>query len=651
VTGTTYMSTTVHRSWMFEPSSLAWDRDFAAMKRAGVNVVRTGFWMGWRRIMPEPGAFDEGVVRAVQAFLLAARLHDIPVILNLFAFLPDGWGGGNAYIDDAAVRAQSAFVQALSERLAPANHLMWDLINEPSYASYDALWNFRASGDAAEAAAWQAWLAHQGVSEAEWRERWRLLPHEGLGVPGQGDMGYYHNQRSGAHPLKLADFVHFSQEAFARWAGTLREVIRSNGNPHQWVMVGQDEMGAGKSPNPHFHADRVDCTSNHPWWNNDDILFNSVATKTLLCPNLLQEVGMMFAERVDGPPQRSPARMRNLLERKFVLSFAGGCGGFIQWLWNTAVYNPLDNEAGIGLLRADGSAKPELAVLSRLAAFMQRNAHRLEDREVEQAVIVLPHSNIFSATDTGSGAARRSVRALEYHLGIPCRTGSEMHAERVDAAALIVLPSPRVLREDCWQTLLSKVKKGASLLVTGYVEDDPWRRNLPRLAPFGLATRPVEVEHEEVLALPAGGELRATFGANLTIEKAVAADGAALPMQIIKHGRGCIVYCPLPIEQAHAEEVTAAVYRVAAESAGLSSLNAAPAAGLLVHPVILRESILCLTVNESNREQCTELLAPGDETWRRQISVPAGRGAMFLFDRATGGVLDSCGVGQVPGNR
>jgi hypothetical protein len=630
---------------MFEPSSLAWDRDFAAMKRAGVNIVRTGFWMGWRRMMPEPGAFDEGVLRAVQAFLLAARQHDIPVILNLFAFLPDGWSKGNAYIDDAAVRAQSAFVRALAERLAPANNLLWDLINEPSYASYDALWGFRPSGDASEAVAWQAWLKEQGVSKEEWRERWRLLSHEELGVPEQADMGYSHNQRNGAHPLKLADFVQFSQEAFARWAERLREVIRNNGNPHQWVMVGQDEMGAGKSPNSHFHADRVDCTSNHPWWDNDDILFNSVATKTLLCPNLLQEVGMMFAERVEGPPQRSPERMRNLLERKFVLSFASGCGGFIQWLWNTAVYNPLDNEAGIGLLRADGSAKPELAVLSRLSSFMQRNAHRLEEREVERAVIVLPHSNIFSAIDTGNGSARRSVRALEYHLGIPCRTVSEMHPERVDDADLIVLPSPRVLREECWQMLIMKVKKGATLLVTGYIEDDPWRRHLPRLAPFGLSTRPVEAEHEEVLALSAGGELRATFGTHLNVEKAVAANGAALPMQILKHGRGRIVYCPLPIEQAHAEETMAAVYRVATEAAGLISHNASSTAGLLVHPVILKDSILCLAVNESNCDQRTEVLDPDGNAWRQSISVPAGRGAMFMMNRATGEVQDSCGVG------
>lgn len=654
VTGTTYMSTETHRSWMFEPTPLAWDRDFAAMKQAGINMVRTGFWMGWRRMMPEPGAMDEGVLRAIQAFLLSARQHDMPVILNLFAFLPESWGGGNPYCDPSAMAAQSSFLRALAQRLAPANHLLWDLINEPSYADPKALWSFRASGDGAEAAAWQTWLQAQGVGGDEWRERWRLLPDEALSVPGPGDMSYWHNQRSGSRPLVQSDFVRFAQDVFAKWAASLRDVLRANGNANQWVTVGQDEAGTRRSPGTHFHAASVDFTSNHPWWDNDDILWNSVATKTPLCPNLLEEAGVMFAEHVTGVPQRPPERVRDLLERKLVLSFAGGSAGFIQWLWNTAIYNPSDNEAGIGLLRADGSAKPELAALSRIAAFMERNAARLEKREDERVVVVLPHSNIFSVRDTGNEAARRCVRVLEYHLGLSSRTASEMFPERVGHADLIVLPSPRILREECWQALLARARTGATLLVTGYIEDDSYWRAVPRLAPFSLSTRHVEVEHEECLALPGSkGEsaLRVVFSPSLEMEKAVAEDGSPLPLQVLECGRGRIVYCPLPVEHARSEADTAAVYRLAAEAAGLRCAGNGGSPGVLVRPVRFRDSVLCLVANESNAA-CSVRLDNAVTGRDRKgvepyVSVPAGRAAMVLVSRKDGRILDTCGLAVV----
>ena len=48
------------------------------MKDAGVNMVRTGIWTGWKKYMPVPGKIDEEVLRAFDAFLLTAHKHDIP---------------------------------------------------------------------------------------------------------------------------------------------------------------------------------------------------------------------------------------------------------------------------------------------------------------------------------------------------------------------------------------------------------------------------------------------------------------------------------------------------------------------------------------------------------------------------------------------
>ena len=159
VAGTTYMASDVHRKFLFEPDAARWDDDFALMRQAGVNLVRTGVWTGWKNLMLDVGAPSEAMLRALDVFLLTARRHDIPVIFTVFAFLPESWGGANPYLDPRAVDAQRALVGALARRYAAADDLIWDLINEPSFSSAAQLWTTRPNGDAFERAAWQQWLA------------------------------------------------------------------------------------------------------------------------------------------------------------------------------------------------------------------------------------------------------------------------------------------------------------------------------------------------------------------------------------------------------------------------------------------------------------------------------------------------------------
>ncbi len=358
VMGTTYMAGDAHRKFLFEPNCAVWNRDFAAMKAAGVNLVRTGLWTAFRRAMLDPGAIDEGVLRAFAAFLLTARRYDLPVIFNFFAFLPEMWNGVNPYFDPRAVEAQKELVAAFAHRFANVNDLMWDFINEPSFSSPRRVWATRPNYDEFERAAWADWLKERAgdfsPDEAAcenpddvWRERWRLTPNASLDLPALEDFTDRYIFR-GTHPLRVLDYRRFAQEQFARWVETLSATIRSNGNPDQLITVGQDEGGAGERPNPHFHARSVDFTTNHSWWNNDDLLWDSVMTKTPNKPNLIQETGIMFVENPDGGYRRSPQECAELLARKLTLAFAGGCAGAIQWLWNTNVLMDEDNEVGIG---------------------------------------------------------------------------------------------------------------------------------------------------------------------------------------------------------------------------------------------------------------------------------------------------------------
>jgi len=653
VTGTTYMSTVSHRNWLLEPTPIAWERDFAAMKAAGVNMVRTGLWMGWRHAMPDASNLDQGVIRALRAFLLTAARHDMPVIMTLFAFLPESWGGLHPYIDPKAVGAQCAFASALAKGVADAPHLLWDLINEPSVAPREHLWSCRPSGDSCEAAAWREWLTAQGLSDDEWRERWRLTPSASLSLPSMKDFTDRHAWDD-ASPLRCMDFVRFSQDIFTQWADKVAATLRSCTTPPKLVTVGQDEAGTRTSPSPHFHGSAVDFTSNHSWWNNDDLLWDTIGTKLPGKPHLMEETGIMLAETADGLAMRSQEFVAALLERKLALSFAGGGAGFIQWLWNTNIYINSDNEAAIGLLRADGSEKPELPIFRRMAAFMARNAARMTGRKPERVALLIPHSNLFSVRETAQAATRRSVRTLEYRLGLACRGVSEYAPEAIGDAALIVLPAARILKETCWQEVLKRVRAGATLLLSGYLEADEYWRMTRRLVALGIELKTAPIMHEEYLTLnwtgqPVAWRIAMPLHADgiPKIEKAVALDGMPLTGTSIECGQGRILFTPVPVEHALSEEHTEAVYRLAAECAGLQCgkregfEDGGP--GLLIRVVEFAESSLFILVNESNVEQTAKLrgaMLRANPAWETLVTVPENGTRLVFLESQSGSLLD-----------
>src|SRR5262249_27125122 len=143
--------------------------------------------------------------------LLTARKHDIPVIFTFFAFLPEMWGGENPYLDPMSVDAQCAFVAAFARRFASVDDLMWDFINEPSFCSPAKVWFTRPNYDRFEKAVWAEWLARQGVSDDEWRERWRLTPEDPLDLPALEDFDDKYIYQ-GTHPLRTMDYRRFAQE-------------------------------------------------------------------------------------------------------------------------------------------------------------------------------------------------------------------------------------------------------------------------------------------------------------------------------------------------------------------------------------------------------------------------------------------------------
>jgi hypothetical protein len=626
VIGTTYMPSDVHRKFLFEPNPHLWDRDFAEMARRGINLVRTGLWTAWSRAMLDPGALDESVSAALEAYVASAARHGIHVCFTFFAFQPPAFGGANPFLDPRALEGQRALLALVAGRFRGVPWVHWDLINEPSYAPADALWTNQAVGDAHERAAWEAWVrARHGDDGSALRDLWRSAGDDPLALPRREDLGWS-MIRDGRVPRKAHDFAAFTQEVVARWAAQMRDVLRA-ASGDALVTLGQDEGGTHLRPAQQLHFDALDYTAVHTWWNNDDLLWDGVVTKVPEKPNLHQETGLMRLEDADGNPWRSPEGAARLLERKLAYAFAARGAGVVQWAWNVNPFQPIDNESVIGLFRPDGTAKPELRALVELAAFFEQAAPWLDDLEPDPVVLVIPHARLFSGRSGELDATRRVVRLLaERHGVVPTALSDQrLTAERLSGARLVLVPVPELIPDGAARALLTASQAGALVLVTGAVEGDPYGRTGEALRALGVVDpgRPV-AQHESTRW--GGGWVTLDGLASGRLRRSLKPETA--------RPEGPVWHEPLPLEFAREPEPIAALLGAALQAAGVAvhPSDAPVAARILTAP----RALLAVCVNETPLDARRTLRVEG-----RSVAVPvgAGRSRLALFERGTGRLI------------
>lgn len=672
VRGTSYMAGDVQRKFLFEANPQVWHADMAAMREAGVNLVRTGVWTAWRNVMLEPGSVDERALRALDAFFLTARANDLVVIFTFFAFTPELWGGQHAYLDPRAVAAQREFLATIAVRYRTVPWIIWDLINEPSFSAPTRLWTCRPTYDPYERAAWQAWLRarypapDEETFKSRMRGRWRTTPDDALDLPTLeefDDRNIFYDHR----PLRAADFRLFAQDMYARWAGTMRETLRAAGHPSQLVMTGQDEGGTFERPSTMLFADTTDIASTHTWWLNDDLVWSTVMTAAPGLPHLVQETGAMFYETVDGRAWRSDADAARLIERKAALALGTGSAGFVHWLWNTNAYMNSDNEVAIGALRVDGTAKPELAVLRALHAFATAAGDALAAPEPHEVLLVIPHAAMFGVRNPATDATRAAVRAMVYTHGLPLAGASDLALDRLThRPRLVLVPSPRVLSDAGWEQLLGLARSGATLAITGPFSDDPHRLPTSRAEALGCAhtVRAVaQTEHVEIEgrrhAVPFRGEKMHRIETAVPLDAAkksagnastgIPADAAGNPpprsvavVQEIPIGAGRLLWCAVPLELSDDPAALVAFQQLALARSGTSRIFDVERddASVLVLPRVHARTVLYTVVNESATTADLRIRHRGSTNrGAYALRVPGQRAQLLLLDRTTGDTI------------
>ena len=636
--GASYLSSESHRKFLWWANPGIWDRDFAEMAAAGTRVVRTGIWGGHRYLMPEPGLWREDALRALDAFILSAQRHEIPVIFTFFAFTPPDYGGESPYLDPRSLSAQEEFVRIVVARYKNCPGLIWDWINEPSAMTPGTLWRTRPSGDQWEAQAWRDWLRKRHGDIDSLREAWHVRSDEvpsfeEAPVPTEEDFVQEKDFLRGRRPLRVPDFHLFSQQMFTNWALRLRTVCRSTGSKHL-VTVGQDEGGCFGRPSPMFHAEAVDFTSVHTWWQNDTLLWDGIVTKVRGVPNVVEETGVMYIENLNGEPWRTENRCAALLERKYLYSLAAACAGTIHWVWNSHTLVPDDNEASIGLTRADGTKKPEYEVHRRMTRFWWENRQHWAGRNEDPIVLILPTSFQFSVHTKGIKATRRAVKVLTKALHMGVQAVSEEDLSRLGQPKMVILPSPGCLSEQAWKTLLAFAEGGGTLLLSGVVERDPYQRITSRLGEAGIpGLGPIPIAFQELLFMSGDQYLLTYSDLKQHWLEREAWTGEAIVWEA-HVGQGNILYSPLPLELADQFAPVVHFYSRGMELAGIEPVliidDYIPTT--FVRLIRYREADLLVAVNEAN-DPVAMNFAIRDIGKSRRIELAAQRGGAFLIHR------------------
>ena len=498
VIGTTLMSGSVHRKFLFEPNAAEWDDSFRELASLDINFVRTGIWSAYKKISLDQNVVDEAFLRALEAYYLSARSHGIPVLFTFFSFVPEDFGGISPYFDPRSLEGGRAYASAIVDRFAETKEMLWDLINEPSFANPNKLWQCRPNGDKFEHAAFLEWLEerYSGSSDGRtWedivRARWRLLPDEAIGVPTEAD--FADRQVMESHrPYRAKEYAHFAQDAFRDWIALMTRAIRSSDSIAP-VTVGQDEGGLFERPSPLYHHDVVDFTSIHTWWFNDNLVWDGLMAKAKGKPMLVSESGIMQRELLSGEAIRSPQTAARLLERKIASAFAAGAFGMVQWCYQVNPYMASDNEVGIGIKRVDGSYKPELDVMRRWAGFFARVGSQLQDYRESSAVVVLPSADLYSPRNLQSESIQRLIqlgRGWSQSRIVPeYRTAADL-----GAPDKIFLPSCRGISSQAWSDLLGAVDAGAKLYISGWFETDDAGLPAYRMGAEWAPLLPVELQ-------------------------------------------------------------------------------------------------------------------------------------------------------------
>jgi hypothetical protein len=648
--GTNYF-TTEENGWDFSGprNALVWENDFADMERHGVSFVRTGVWMSNAKFVePLTGAANERFLRNLEAYLAAAQRHHVAINFTFFAFAPRAGemprrsssgpepAPANPYLDVATVRAEQDYVLSIVNRFKHVPWLSYDLINEPSFSNPRRVFHGNVpNGDAAELTAWHEWLRAKYQTINALAEAWAADPmqlggFDSVPLPEDADMVY--TRYGNPQEVRALDYNLFAQDMFSDWVKSMITAIHSAGST-QLVDIGQDEGGVTDRLLNRFYASSgVSFTTNHTYWQDDALLWDSIAAKSPGMPNITGETGYQPVWAPDGSWRYDELTGSALQERKWALGFAAGSSGAMQWDWA--------REVDFGIQRSDGSAKIWESMMRSLGQFAKQAAPHATGFQLPSIAIVLPQSLQMSVYNAeGVAAQQAAVRVLYNYNRATAYAVGEYQIGTLGSPKLIILPSAYGLTETAWDAIQQRVRDGAVLLISGPFAMDAHLHETDRAAQAGLDYVPEPLELRDETFEWAGDPLHLSYGGLKTTMLSRATLPGNKDWQEVNLGKGRILFSALPLELNDHLEAVAAVYGYAMKAAGIRPTYTTKVhdPGMLICPTQLADATLYVLSSETNERN----VSFHDERSGKDFSgsLDPGRAALLLV--GTDGALIS----------
>jgi hypothetical protein len=374
-------------------------------------------------------------------------------------------------------------------------------------------------------------------------------------------------------------------------------LIRATGSK-QLVDVGQDEGGATDRVLNQFYGESVSFTTNHTYWQDDALLWDSVAAKRVGVPNITGETGYQPVWSPDGAWRYDEFTGVDLIERKWALGFAAGSSGAMQWDWA--------REFDFGMKRSDGSSKAWENRMRDLGTFAQNAAPLATELVLPQVAIVLPQSYQMSVYNSMAIQAQQSaVRALYGYARGEAYAVGEYQTDLLGIPKLILLPSPFGLTDGAWKAIADRVNAGAVLLVTGPFNGDAHLHDTGRQDAVGIPyrTEPLSIRDNSI-HFPWGDESLSFTGNKTTVlSRAILPGGEDWIERPL--GKGKILFTALPLELNENLQAIGDVYKYALTIAGVAPVYTTNLndPGIMICPTQFPKATLYVITSESNREQ------------------------------------------------
>jgi hypothetical protein len=228
---------------------------------------------------------------------------------------------------------------------------------------------------------------------------------------------------------------------------------------------------------------------------------------------------------------------------------------------------------------------------------------------------------------------------MYYHCGVPMQAVSEYTlADFSLNAKLIIVPSPGVLTQKCWDALLAAAKAGATVAISGVIDEDEYGMPVERSKLFEEAVKSATVSPSEAIAIGSENFVIRYEGEKMQrIEKAVTKSRAPFS---VAHGSGYLVWSPLPLELGDSTVALVAFYKLALAQARIAPIFTVEpqSPSVLVFPSMFRDVVLYTFINETDKNAPIKLTDLATRA-RLDVTVLAGRTTMVIVDRKSGTIL------------